>query len=57
MKKRVSIMIDGDLVKKVRNEQARFLKNSVGAVSFSQTLNHYLREGLKNGKNSRLSTL
>ena len=47
-------MIDGDLVKKVRNEQARFLKNSVGAVSFSQVLNHYLRNGLKNGKTSRI---
>ena len=50
-------MIDSDLSKKVRNEQARFLKNSTGAVSFSKVLNHYLREGMKNGKNSRLSTL
>jgi len=41
-------MLGGDLIKKVRDRQAKQLKNSIGSVSFSQVLDQHLKYGLKN---------
>jgi len=46
----MTIMIDEDLVKKLRKEQAKLLMKSNNSVSFSQVLSQYLKQGLKNGK-------
>jgi len=43
-------MIDEDLIKKIRKEQAKLLQKSAASVSFSQVLTHYLKHGIKNGK-------
>ncbi len=43
-------MLEEELVRKIRWEQAKLLKNSTPSVSFSQVLSEYLNEGLKNGK-------
>lgn len=43
-------MLEEELVRKIRWEQAKLLKNSTSSVSFSQVLSHYLKQGLKNGK-------
>ena len=47
MLKRVTIMLDEDLVKKVRREQARLLQDSTNSVSFSQVVSEYLNKSLK----------
>jgi len=41
-------MIDEDLVKKLRKEQAKMLLKSNDSVSFSKVLSQYLEQGLKN---------
>jgi len=46
----MTIMIDEDLVKKLRKEQAKMLMKSNDSVSFSQVLTQYVKLGLKNGK-------
>jgi len=43
-------MIEEELVKKLRKEQAKMLLKSDNSVSFSQVLSQYLKQGLKNGK-------
>ena len=50
MLKRVTIMLDEELVRKIRWEQAKLLQNSVNSVSFSQVLSQYLKQSLKNGR-------
>ncbi len=40
---RITIMLDTDLKKKIRNMQADQIKNSVGSVSFSHVVNQILR--------------
>lgn len=48
MAHKITIMLDEDLIKKVKNIQAKQLKNSTGSVSFSQVLVQNLKYGLKN---------
>jgi len=47
MSKRVTILLDHDLDKKLRLLQAKELAKSMESVSFSRTLNDVLRKGLK----------
>ncbi len=43
-------MLEEELVRKIRWEQAKLLQNSVNSISFSQVLSQYLKQGLKNGR-------
>jgi predicted transcriptional regulator len=47
MAKRVTIMLDDDLVKKLYEIQAKQVRQSTKSVSFSSVLNQVLRKGLK----------
>ena len=47
MSKRITVMIDDDLDKKLRLLQAKEITKTVQTVSFSQTLNDTLRKNLK----------
>jgi predicted transcriptional regulator len=47
MSKRVTIILDDDLVKKLREIQSKLIKESTSSVSFSRVLNDVVREGLK----------
>ena len=47
MAKRVTIVLDDDLVKKLREKQSNQIKKSVKSVSFSSVMNEYIRKGLK----------
>jgi len=47
MAKRITIMIDDDLLKKLHEMQAKQIKESQKSVSFSRVLNGTLRTGLK----------
>ena len=47
MAKRVTIVLDDDLAKKLREKQAKQIKESTKSVSFSKVLNEYVRKGLK----------
>ena len=47
MGKRVTIALDDDLVKKIREKQAKLIKESVKSVSFSHVVNVTLRKGIK----------
>ena len=50
MSRRITIMLESDLEKKLRALQAKLIKNSTNAVSFSQVLNQAVAEGLKCSK-------
>jgi len=47
MAKRITIMLDDDLVKKLHEIQAKQIKASTKSVSFSRILNEVLHKGLK----------
>ncbi len=47
MIRRVTIMLDDDLVKKLKNKQAKLIKKNQGSVSLSRVINDYLRVSLK----------
>jgi len=47
MTKRVTIMLDDELVKKLHAIQSKQIKESTRSVSFSKVLNNTLRDGLK----------
>jgi len=47
MAKRVTIMLDEDLDKKIRLLQAKEIQNTTSSVSFSTTINKILRSNLK----------
>ena len=47
MSKRITIMLDDDLDKKLRSRQADLIKKSSGSISFSRVLNETLRKSLK----------
>jgi len=47
MAKRVTIMLDDDLVKKLRELQSKQIKETTKSVSFSQVINQSLEAGLK----------
>jgi len=43
---RISIMLDEDVGKKLRLKQAKLIKKTKGAISFSQVLNQTLKKSL-----------
>jgi len=47
MAKRITIILDEDLRKKLHEIQAKQIKKSEKSVSFSRVLNEVLRKGLK----------
>ncbi|KFM18821.1 hypothetical protein AAA799P11_00942 [Marine Group I thaumarchaeote SCGC AAA799-P11] len=47
MGKRVTIMLDDNLVKKLREKQAKLIKETAKPVSFSLVVNETLRKSLK----------
>ncbi len=47
MAKRITIMLDDDLVRKLHEIQAKQIKQSTKSVSFSHILNEVIRKGLK----------
>ena len=47
MSKRITIMLDDDLVKKLHELQAKQIKESAKSVSFSKVLNETVRANLK----------
>ncbi len=47
MSKRITVMIDDDLDKKLRLLQAKEITKSMKSVSYSSTLNDILRKNLK----------
>jgi len=47
MAKRVTVMIDDDVAKKLRDLQAKKLRSSITSVSFSNIINEVLKKELK----------
>ena len=47
MAKRITIMLDDDLLKKLHDMQAKQIKESTKSVSFSAVMNETLRAKLK----------
>ncbi len=47
MSKRVTIMIDDDLDKKLRIRQARTIEKEQSSYSYSKVVNDVLRKGMK----------
>ncbi len=47
MGKRITVILDDDLVKKLHEIQAKLIKQSTKSVSFSRVLNEVIRKGLK----------
>jgi len=47
MFKRITIMIDDDLYKKLRLIQAKAIQNTTSSVSYSRVINEELRKKLK----------
>lgn len=47
MGKRVTIILDDELIKKIRIRQAKLIQKSVKSVSFSKIINDLVRNGLK----------
>jgi hypothetical protein len=47
MAKRITIMLEDDLVKKLHEIQAKKIKISTKSVSFSRILNEVIRKGLR----------
>jgi len=47
MGKRITVVLDDDLVKKLHEKQAKQIKESVKSVSFSRVVNMTLRKSIK----------
>ena len=47
MKKRVTVIIDDDLDKKIRMRQAKQIQQKAEAVSYSRVIQELVRAGLK----------
>jgi len=47
MAKRITIMLDDDMDKKLRIKQAEMIKKTQSSVSFSKTINDVLRGKIK----------
>jgi len=47
MGKRITIVLDDDLVKKLHDIQAKLIKESKASASFSRVINEVLRKSLK----------
>ena len=45
--KRITIMFDEDLLKKLHEKQAKLVRNSTKSISLSFVVNETLRQGLK----------
>ena len=45
--KRITVMLDDDLIKKLREIQAKQIRETQKAISFSKVLNEYLEMGMK----------
>lgn len=50
LSKRITIMLEDEIYKKLRISQSKQIKNSVKSVSFSSVINSILEEGIKNMK-------
>ena len=47
MAERITIMLNSDIAKKLRNLQAKKLKATSSSVSFSRVINEVLEKGLR----------
>jgi len=47
MAERKTIMIDDEIIKKIRNKQAKKIKETSATVSFSSIINEMLRDCMK----------
>ncbi len=47
MSQRITVVMDDDVVRSLRQKQAKLIKDSPKSVSFSRVLNETLRIGLK----------
>jgi len=47
MAERITIMLNSDIAKKLRNLQAKKLRETTSSVSFSRIINEVLEKGLK----------
>lgn len=47
MAERITIMLNSDIAKKLRNLQSKKVKESASSVSFSRVINEVLEKGLK----------
>ncbi len=47
MGQRITVVLDDDLVKKLREKQVKLIKESTKSVSFSRVVNETLRKGIK----------
>ena len=47
MGKRITVVLDEDLLKKLRKKQAKLIKESTDSVSFSKVINQALRKSVK----------
>ncbi|MEK0351807.1 MAG: hypothetical protein QQN57_02810 [Nitrosopumilus sp.] len=47
MAKRITILLDDIILKKLREKQVKLIKESTSSVSFSRVINQQLRKGLK----------
>ena len=47
MGKRITIVLDDDLVKELHDKQAKLIRESAKSVSFSRVLNDTLRKNIK----------
>ena len=46
MLKRITVMLDDDLIKKLRTKQAKLIKESNQSISLSRVINEHLRTRL-----------
>jgi len=47
MSNRITIVLDDDLIKKLREKQAKQIKETTKSVSFSSVINQILRKQIK----------
>ncbi len=47
MGKRITILLDDNIFKKLREKHAKLIKESTKSVSFSRVINETLRKGIK----------
>jgi hypothetical protein len=47
MGKRITVVLDDDLIKKLHDMQAKLIKETTQSVSFSSVLNETIRKNLK----------
>jgi len=57
MVKRISIVLDDDLTKKLHEKQSKLIKESLKSVSFSSVVNQILRKSFKWFKNPHLTQI